>query len=371
MINTLETKLLSKKDADLSRLIFELIKKSTSQNIVKEFLESKKLPKTADNWDGYYSQRIYPALEQGLITVSELRGLLSRVEECGRQHIFLFKCDPDQAKLMLDPNRVLKIAADVGLQDLLKEPKDLDLPSSPEIVDIRCEKILAPDIGETLTIKVVETREIRTFFGERRDASSGNLIKEYKIDRRRAVNVARLHDNGLLELRIASRDNTVKYLDDVRILWGKISKFILFSEFNKVSLDRAKTMLVKDRSLISGVRYSQSSAKNDYGCVMQIATSTQDESLTSDLGSMAAITEFLEQDGFVTGANVYLEIPNALKKQELHVLLSGEVNEFAIPVACTPEEYAYVLGKILSINNQVPSGGTSSTTASKTSAQAS
>lgn len=371
MINTAEAKLLSQKDAELSRLIFDLIKKSTSQSVIKEFLESKKLPKTADNWDDYYSRRIFPALENGTISVPELRALLSRSEESGRQHIFLFKCDPARAKAMIDPKRVFRVAEENGLKDLLDEPKDLDLPVAPEIVDIRCEKILEPDIGETLTIKVVETRETRAFFRERRDPDSGNIIKEYTVDKKRAVNIARLHENGLLELRISSRDNTIKYMEDVRTLFYKISKFILFSEFTKVSLDRTKTTLVKNRSTISGVRYSQSSAKNDYGCVMQIATSTQEESLTSDAGSMAAITEFLEQDGFVTGANVYFEIPNTVRKQELHVLLSGEVNEFAIPVACTPEEYSYVLGKILSINNQVPSGGASSTAASNTSAQAS
>lgn len=351
--------MLTDKDSQLSRLIFELIKKSTSQSVIKDFLESKSLPKTADNWDDYYSRRIYPALEAGTISVAELRALLSRAEESGRQHIFLFKCDSNRAKAMVDPKRVNRVAAENGLQVLLKEPKDLDLPSAPEIVDIRCEKILEPNIGETLTVKVVETREIKTFFAERRDSVTGNLIKEYKIDKRRAVNIARLHENGLLELRIASRDNTVKYLDDVRVLFGKISKFILYSEFTKVSLDHAKTTLVKDKSIMSGVRYSQSSARNDYGCVMQLATSTQEESLTSDAGSMAAITEFLEQDGFVTGANVYLEIPNAVRKQELHVLLSGEVNEFAIPVACTPEDYSFVLGKLLSINNKVPAGGPS------------
>lgn len=364
-----ETKLLSQKDAELSRLIFDLIKRSTSQSVIKDFLESKKLPKTADNWDDYYSRRIFPALEDGTISVAELRALLSRAEESGKQHIFLFKCDPVRAKAMIEPTRVIRVSSENGLQSLLDEPKDLDLPASPEIVDIRCEKILEPDIGGTLTIKVVETRETRAFFRERRDPDSGNLLKEYTVDKKRAVNIARLHENGLLELRISSRDNTSKYIDDVRTLFYKISKFILTSEFTKVSLDRAKTTLVKNRSTVSGVRYSQSSAKNDYGCVMQIATSTQDESLTSDAGSMAAITEFLDQDGFVTGANVYFEIPNTVRKQELHVLLSGEVNEFAIPVACTPEEYTFVLGKILSINSQVPARGPSFTAAPTAPAQ--
>lgn len=352
--------MLSKRDVQLSRVIFELIKNSTSQNIVKDFLEAHGVPKTAANWDEYYSKRILPALEEGKFSIVDLRGLLQRVEEHGRQHIFLYNCTPERAELMLGKSRAIDVARSLGVESVFDEPKDLDLPDSPQIVDIRFHKIMEPNIGRTLTIKLVETRNKLVYAGERMDKSSGRYVKEYTVEKKRAINIARLHENGLLELRIASRDNTVKYLDDVKTFFSKISKFFPLTEFKSVSLTNAKDTLVKHRDALVGVRYSHSSARNDYGCIMNIATSSQEDNLSTDAGSMGAIGKFLDEDGFVTGANVYLEIPQSQPKREIHTLLSGEDNEFSIPVACTPEDYDFVLGKILTINKKVSRGGAGS-----------
>lgn len=351
--------MLSDQDRQLVVIIFELIKQSTSQKIVKDFLESKGIPKTFANWDDLYLRRLVPALEEGKIQVHDLRQLLQRVEEHGKQHIFLYKCDADRAASMLSEQRISKIAKESGIDALLSQPKDLYLPDSPEVVDIRLKKIYEPKAGMSLTIKVVETRYIRSLVSDTTNISAGEAIKRYSIEKKRAVNIARLHENGLLELRIASRDNTKKYIEDVNTLFSKIRLFIPRLEFNNVSLSTVKDKLVKNKDSLVDVRYSHSSAKNDYGCVMQIATSSQEDNLTTDTGSMAAMDSFLEEDGFVTGANVYLMIPNSSPKREIHVLLSGENNEFAIPISCTPEDYDYVLGKVITLNQEVSAGGAS------------
>jgi len=258
--------------------------------------------------------------------------------------------------MMLAPARVELIAAENGLLDIMNEPRDLDLPDHPEIVDIRVEYVGDPDVGRTLTIKVVETREVKTGFVERRDSVSGKLVREYSLAKKRAVNVAKLHENGLLELRIASRDNTKKYSDDVASFFNKIKPFLPVSEFRNVSLAKVKDTLVRERENLEGVRYSQSSARNDVGNVIQLAASTQQENLCDDSGAMAAMNSFLSEDGYVTGANVYFTLPGEERRQEIHVVLWGELNEFTIPVTCTPEDYVFVLRKILSLNSKTPAG---------------
>ena len=65
---------------------------------------------------------------------------------------------------------------------------------------------------------------------------------------------------------------------------------------------------------------------------------------------MAAIDSFLASDGHVTGANVYAKIHGTDPVREIHLLLSGDINEFAVPVACSAEDYSYVRGKVISLN---------------------
>ncbi|MCY1464118.1 hypothetical protein D9M71_821020 [compost metagenome] len=83
---------------------------------------------------------------------------------------------------------------------------------------------------------------------------------------------------------------------------------------------------------------------------MQITSSSTDESLSSDGGSMAALDSFLEGDGQVTGANIYVKLPDSDPSRELRLLISGERNEFAVTVACSAGEYEYVRGKVITFN---------------------
>ncbi|MDF3928733.1 hypothetical protein [Pseudomonas putida] len=342
--------MLSDEDKQLSIVIFELIKKSANQQVVRDFLKSKGVA-TSGNWDELYIKRIEPGLTQQKFSVADLRGLLQTVEEFGRQHTFLFQCAPDRAQGLMNPNRIRTIAQEEGLHDLLDTPLDIDLPGSPTIVDIR---LFQPDpklVPASLTIKVVEKRITKTFESESVDHAAGTITKKYNFTEKRAVNIATLNHEGLLELRIASQDNSTKYNELVRELFLKIRKFIPLDGFAGVSLSAAKDKILKDRkNLSTDFRYSTSTAVNDLGAVMQISSSSQDDNLSSDDGSMAAIDSFLASDGHVTGANVYAKIHGTDPVREIHLLLSGDINEFAVPVACSAEDYSYVRGKVISLN---------------------
>lgn len=343
--------MLSAADKRLAEVIFSLLRQATNQQVVRDFLKSKNVPVSAANWEDLYEKRIEPALQQGKFTVSEFRTLLQQVEEYGRQHTFLFQCTAATAQALMSPVRICKIAQEEGMEDLLSTPLDLELPDQPTIVDIR---LFQPDpakIPASLTMKIVEKRMVRTFSSEIIDRAAGVITKSYSFKEKRAVNVATLNHEGLLELRIASQDTQTKYTNLVRELLSKIRHFIPHNGFSMVSLNDAKAKILTDRvKLASEIRYSNSTAKNDLGAVMQISSSSQDDNLSSDDGSMAALDSFLAGDGHVTGTNVYVKIPGKDAKREIHLLISGEVNEFAIPVACSAEEYSYVRGKVIALN---------------------
>jgi hypothetical protein len=130
----------------------------------------------------------------------------------------------------------------------------------------------------------------------------------------------------------------------------RVRKLIPHDGFAAVSLRTAKDKILKDRAQLSTeFRYSNSTAVNDLGSVMQISSSSQDDNLSSDDGSMAAIDSFLASDGDVTGANVYAKTPDTEPQREIHLLLSGDINEFTVPVACSAGEYSYVRGKVISL----------------------
>lgn len=342
--------MLSEEDKKLSVVIFGLLRNATSQQVVKDFLKSKNVP-TSGNWDELYQKRILPALNESKFTVKDLRELLQSVEEFGRQHTFLYQCTPERAKGLINPNRIMGIAKDEKLDSLFKTPLDIELPETPTIVDIRVLQHGSHD-PVSLTIKIVEKRLIKTFQSEVIDRDAGEITKKYSFTEKRAVNVATLDHQGLLELRIASQDNSTKYSELVRSMQNIIRKFIPQDGFSVVSLSSAKDKIHKDRATLSKeFRYSNSTAVNDLGAVLQISSSSQEDNLSSDSGSMTAIDSFLASDGHVTGTNVYAKIPGSSPQRELHVLLSGDINEFAIPVACSAGDYSYVRGKVISLNS--------------------
>lgn len=344
--------MLTSEDKKLGEIIFRLLKNATSQSVVKEFLKTKRVPISAANWDELFTKRIEPALTQKKFTIDEFRSLLQSVEEYGRQHCFLFTCTPLRAQALLKTTRIESLAKELGIDGLLKKPLDLELPDEPTIVDLR---IINPDPTKEpagLVIKIVETRRIRKFSSEDVDQLTGDLIKRYTFTEKRSVSIAHLRSDGFLELRIASQDNQTRYHDLVRAMLGQISTLIPHDGFSIYSLSAAKAKIYKDRvGLAQDLRYSTSTARNDLGAVMQLSSSAQEDNLSDDDGSMGALDTFLGLDGHVTGTNVFVRIPNMTPEREVHLLISGDLNEFAVPAACSEGEYAYVRGKVVSLNS--------------------
>lgn len=344
--------MLSNDDAKNALLIFNLLKTATNQQKFKEFLKSKNVPISASNWDDLYTRRLHPAMVEGKISLNDLRDLLRDAEEYGRQHIFLYKCKNETAKSIINQNRLHVVLKELGIIGLLTTPIDLDMPTAPTIVEIREIAATTDCPHRSLVVKQVETRTTRVYRGEFVNAAEKTVSKVYDFEEKRAINIVRLYENGLLELRINSRDNSTNYTQNIKSLFGSVSKIIPPAGFNEISLDVAKNKLIEQRDeLADEVRFVKSTAKNDFGVIMDLSCATQDDSICEDNGSTGALEKFLENDAQISGTNIYLKIIDGTETpNELHVLISGAKNEFAIPVPCSSEDYEYVFAKILELN---------------------
>lgn len=343
--------MITQEELQTARVIYGLIKNGTTQAVVKEFLKEKGLAHSAANADDLYERRIVPALEAGVVEVRDLRNLLRSVEECGRQHIFLFNCAPDRAALMVGESRVRQIAQENDLAEVLSTPLDLELPDTPTIVDIRFERAVDGSVT-ALVIKQVETRTVNRLVGTRVDADGTQMAKIYNLERKRAVNIARLTLRGELEIRIASQDNTTRYHDNVTLFFNAISAFLPKSEFRDISITRAKAQILNRREeLRTIIRYGNSEAANDFGRRLGVSSSVQEDDIFDDEGLKDGMKAFLDQGGEVKSTNLYFIVPDSSPKREVHVLLSGAHNEFAIPVGCTLEDFNYVCGKVREFNS--------------------
>jgi hypothetical protein len=332
-------------DLNRTRSIIELLRQTTSLGVVGEFLKSKSLHHSAGTWDEMQNKRLLPAVEGNQLTNADLIQLLQSAEESGKQHIFLYSCPRAHAADLMDETRVRSVLKSMGISAIWGQPKVLYQPATPTIVDVRLEGV---GRGQMLTIKEIELRTHQRY--ERTEHDGDFLRKIYKIHKERVVNLARLHATGFLEIRIGSHANSSKYEQDINRFWTHIFKLLPPKEFMEVSLSKAKSnVLVNRKSLGQLIRYSDSTLRNDNGVVLRAATGSDGSDLASDKGAQNSIDAFMAEDGECEGLNFFFR-PAAGLPKEVHVLLFGEVNEFAIPANCTEGDYRYVLDQIRSLN---------------------
>lgn len=341
-------------DLERTKAIFALLQETTTQQVIGEFLKSKGIA-SSGTWEVLRDRRILPAVANHAVTNEELLELLRAAEECGRQHVFLYKAksgkDPVQ---LIDRSRIAAAARSAGLESILTSPRVLDQPVAPTFADIRWVSATA-DLA--LIIKEVYGHESRSFSHEDRESVPGSVLRVYTLKRERAVNVARLDRRGNLEIRLSSRTTgTTKYVEDLKAFWRRIQPFLLSADFAPVSLASAKQRLVSDKAALrSKIRFSNSRLRNDNGTTMIAATGSEEvDDLYEDAGAGDGLAAFLAVDGgHCEGSNFHFKKSTELSR-DVHVIMSGEPNEFAITADCSAEDYEHVLSEIKALNKRIP-----------------
>lgn len=330
----------------VTQRILELLEETTSLRVVSEYLRSRNLPHSAGKWSDMREKRLLRYLDSGQITAANLVDLLSAVEESGGQHIFLFQSTPEVAADIMNRARVSDVLHRRGLQRLLSEPDVLLQPDAPQIVDVRWD---SADVDLSLTVKEVEVRTYRKHLEDKVDGD--RFYRVYTNERQRAVNLAKLHRNGLLEIRIALHAGS-QYKSDVDRFIVHLAEILPFAGFSEVALDTAKTKLLADRAADNRVvRYTNATVCDGEGNLMQAITATD----SGDLAKAAAIGRGLDAllehdaDAYCSDSNLWFIQRDELSA-DIHVLLDGEVNEFVIPAHCSAQDYNYVLNTIRRFN---------------------
>lgn len=329
--------------------IFELIKQTTSTIVVKDFLKSKKLPYSSGSWVELFDKRILPAFEEGKLTIDSLKELLIDSEESGRQHILLFESSQAKAAKILDKKNLIKNLKSLSLLSVFENSVVLDLPEKPTIVDVRYE-------STNLIVKIVEAKETLISVGVQE--SGQFLTKKFKRILERAVHVFKLHADGMLEVRIASKSTGSRgYLQEVKRLGSYVSKIIPVDSFRALSLSRAKDNIWENRdSLSEKIRYSDATLKDDFGYSLKASSNSKVADLSDNKAVVTSMDSFSGKNTFCESNNIFF-IPQeslGIPTKEIHVLISGEINEFAITANCEKADYDYVLNEIRKLNTRLP-----------------
>jgi hypothetical protein len=294
--------------------------------------------------------RLIPAIKSKGINTEDLIDLLRNIEEYGHQHIFLYKCPEETATALINTDRITSIMKKSELSPLIDKPKILDQPQTPEITDVRLEH--TNNNSNNFIIKIIETRESSELISE--SVKKDILTKKWRIKKQRAVNLFKLRADGWLELRIASQKNSTKYKSEINKMWEIVEEFLPKASFTEISLSRAKENLWDKRAILQDkIRYSDTTLKNENGNTIRALTGSHLADLYEDNGINDSMEVFHNNDAYCDSHNIWFKFPSIPdnNSHEIHVLLSGEMNEFAITAQCSAQEYEYVYDQLRSFNN--------------------
>lgn len=336
-----------RKESDRNiRLLLSLIERTSTLEKTKGFLAARKLHFSAGSWKELVEARIEPALQSDALAADDLLEFLCESEEHGGQHIFLFRIDPDTAKQLADRVRIRVELRRRGLQTLLDRPLILDKPEAPQIVDVRWEQ------EERFLVKIVEPRSFFRQIDERREGNIITTVREEIIFR--AVNLLRLHSDGLLEMRLQSHKNSSQYSDDINRAWDVVGTILPRVQFVEEAIVAAKTFMVREQQKLKDeIRYSDSLLKDDNGYVLSAATPDQDSNLFDNSAAARSLEQFMRPGGtYCERLNIWVSPLSGGQpsKSSIHVRLAGLPNEFALTTACSKQDYEYVLARIRECN---------------------
>lgn len=330
--------------------VYGLLRQVTILAVVSDFLESKGLPHSASSWDSTAEKRLLPAIEAQALSIEELVDLLAGVEESGRQHVFLYSMSAKSARTVIDQERVLGVMRAQGLEALIGHRRVLDKPDKPTFVDVRWEQGIG---GLALVIKLVKKRFSRQKISSEKAGTIETVRYEHKEER--AVSLLKVHSGGLVEVRIGSQSSSSQYRAELDEFWEMVGPFLSEDQVNLVSLGVAKSRMWDERAQLADVlAFTSSTLTNDQGTALTATSRRKDGNLSCDEGASFSLNGFKERKGYCESSNVWFLPKDGGPIRNLHVLLGGELHEFAITVHCHKHEYDYVLAKIREFNRKVP-----------------
>jgi hypothetical protein len=319
---------------------FELLEKSTTLGVVSLFLKNLNLPYSANTWSEMREKRLEPAIAEDRVSRAQLLGLLADAEEFGHQNIFLFRCNKNTALQFVNEDTLRSGLKKLGRLDLLERPPIVATASTPEdlrLTQVRLEQT-SPD-SRALVVKAIEARQYWKKVHEEETAT--RKVKEYNRYIQRAVDVAKLHSNGLLEIRIQMYEEAADYRVALQSFWSQVNPVLPERSFEQQSLKKFKDYLLDNRATLEPkIRYAPLLARNEAGYTMALGVPTIEKSLFQDAGTSESFAAFSKHDATIESSNFIWKKQNTARPfRDIHIRIAGQVNQFSLLVSCERADY--------------------------------
>jgi len=130
-----------------------------------------------------------------------------------------------------------------------------------------------------------------------------------------------------------------------------LGEFLPYRWFSELSLRKAKNKLWDNREALKRkIRFSDSNMRNQLGSTIIASTGAEAADLLEDTSIGPSLDQFVKQGGHCDASNIWFRPCQGMIEREIHVLISGRNNEFAVTANCARKEYEYVLNELCSSN---------------------
>ncbi|CTQ56728.1 hypothetical protein LP7551_05289 [Roseibium album] len=329
--------------------LFEVLQNQTTLENVRGMLRDKGLPHSASSWHAMFERRLQPGLKNGKIEVEEIVQLISESEEHGHKHVLFFQYDLDrlhELEHLFDSAQVEKWAKSKqfpGAGDYVFEA----YPDKPTVTEVR---VGDGATGGAFVLKTAQTLK-RKRPAERKQIDGVWFWVANEVSYR-AVDVLKVHDNGLIEIRVHTRSDNISYsgaaLSALNIVHGLFNTAAL----PELSLKSVKVFLSapKNKDEVSeNFEVYEANFKNDQGDRMQSSSLQDRGGILSSKVMPEVIDQFSdsEHDPYCERVRVSYKMGDVKK---INIILTENANEIITTSNLSRDEYEEVLGALLKIH---------------------
>lgn len=349
--STSETPKYEDVDLDVDRLL-KVLPSVATLSVCSAFLKSEGLAHSASDWAELLDKRFREPLRTGQLAVARLADLVHESEENSSKRVHLFQARPGRETHPVFGSRSAEIYADLKGWPPLGQRRIARLPKHPEIVEAR------HDIGRGQRAFVVKvgTAETRKVVIDRRVDEKGNEVLVIGPRAVPVVNVVRLFEDGLLEIRMHRDKEIHAYGGTANAVWALINPLILRNDYDVRGVHSLLTK-IWDPSVRMGlserIGITKSEHRNGMQTSLEVRAGLEGGDIWSDPDTVETIDRFHNSHGGPAvgckSAYIVVRARDELPEQErdLIVLLHGQDHEFSVPSKCRKVDYDRALACLI------------------------
>ncbi|MCC6008288.1 MAG: hypothetical protein JJU40_11475 [Rhodobacteraceae bacterium] len=333
-------------------VLFEVLENQATLDAVRVFLRSKKLPHSASSWKKMIEERVEPALSSGAITRDDLIGIIREAEEHGNKHVRLFHFGADyldDLRGVMTLEAVSAWAKDKGFPSP-GEYVFSAYPTNPVVTEVR--------VGDGEDAYALVVKIARTEYRRKRGVLTVVDGQEVYLAPRvpfRAVDVLKIHQNGLVEVRLNPRtEPPISYSGTANSVLSQVKGLVEVDLIGELSLSTAKNSfsdLRKEREVFENFELYETQHKNDRGDRIQSSSQVEQGGILTSSVMTKVIRQFTVDDPEAYCEKVRVSY-NYGKAKRINAILSEDTNEIIFTAGLSREEYDEVLGAIVKVNSE-------------------